>query len=273
MGLATSERHIKLGIAGVTGLSLVALILTVASVAPSQRGYAPQMSALEPIAVFPDFAAISNVNTKKQQFFDYLEIYVDAANHRISETRAKLIPLADMAMNGVPFSAPEKEWLVNLAGDYKVEHDRLSDKALLAELMLRVDILPPSLVLAQAANESAWGTSRFVLEGNNLFGQWCYVEGCGIIPRRRAREATHEVKRFDSTSSAVEAYFNNINTNQSYRYLRELRASMRNEQQQIDSMVLAFGLGRYSERGEHYVDEVQTLIMQNDLHDRDGGTG
>jgi Bax protein len=135
--------------------------------------------------------------------------------------------------------------------------------------MLRVDVLPPSLVLAQAANESAWGTSRFALEGNSLFGQWCYVEGCGIVPRRRARGATHEVKSFDSVAGTVRAYFNNINTNQSYEYLRELRADMREEDQPIDSMVLAFGLEPYSQRGDRYVDEVQNIIMQNDLHERD----
>ena len=136
-------------------------------------------------------------------------------------------------------------------------------------MYLRVDIIPASLVLAQAANESAWGTSRFTLEGNNIFGQWCYEEGCGIVPRRRAAGATHEVRRFETIEEAVAAYFVNINTNPVYQYLRELRAQMRVQQLELNPLVLAFGLGRYSERGGNYIDEVQSIIIQNDLLSRD----
>lgn len=261
----------RLAAGGLT-IAMAALIAIVSNLAPGQRPQPPEISALEPIAIFPDFGAISNVTVKKQQFFDYLEDYVDSENQRLIGIREDLRPLADMARSGVAFSERERDWLFELALTYDLDPADLSDSALLAELLLRVDVIPPSLVLAQAANESAWGTSRFALEGNNLFGQWCFEEGCGLVPKRRARGATHEVKSFDSVASAVRAYFNNINTNQSYEYLRELRADMREEEQQIDSMVLAFGLGRYSQRGDHYVDEVQNIILQNDLHDRDGET-
>lgn len=250
-------------------IAMAALIAIVSNLAPGQRPEPPELATLDPIAIFPDFGAIASVTAKKKQFFDYLEDYVDSENQRLIGIREDLRPLADLARSGVAFSERERDWLFQLAITYDLEPADLSDSALLAELMLRVDVIPPSLVLAQAANESAWGTSRFALEGNNLFGQWCFEEGCGLVPRRRASGATHEVKSFDSVASAVKAYFNNINTNQSYQYLRELRADMREEDQQIDSMVLAFGLGRYSERGDHYVDEVQNIILQNDLHDRD----
>lgn len=263
------EQKRELAVAAVTALSLALLIVTVSIIAPSQRPQVPKLANLEPIAIFPDFGAISSVDIKKRQFFDYLEDYVDSENLRLMDLREDLQPLADMSQNDVAFSERENRWLLGIADTYELDGGELSDAELLEELMLRVDVIPPSLVLAQAANESAWGTSRFALEGNNLFGQWCYEEGCGIVPRRRTKGATHEVKRFDSISSAVEAYFNNINTNQSYEYLRELRADMREEDQQIDSMVLAFGLGRYSQRGDHYVDEVQNIVIQNDLHERD----
>lgn len=255
--------------AGGISVAMALLIVIVNAIAPGQRPAEPVLSELDPIAIFPDFGAITNVTIKKQQFFDYLEDYVDEENQQLIEVRENLEPLAEMAQREVPFSERERGWLSQLADSYDLDPADLTDKELLSELMLRVDVIPVSLVLAQAANESAWGTSRFALEGNNLFGQWCFEEGCGLVPRRRASGATHEVKSFDSVAGAVSGYFNNINTNQSYEYLRELRADMREEQQQIDSMVLAFGLGRYSQRGDHYVDEVQNIIQQNDLHERD----
>lgn len=266
-----SEQNKERAVAGLTTFSLVLLVIAVTVIAPSQRPAPPVLAEIVPIAIFPDFGAIPNVDVKKQQFFDYLEDYVDSENTHVLSLREELLPLADMSQNGVAFSERETQWLLEIAETYNLDSVGLPDSEMLDELMLRVDVLPPSLVLAQAANESAWGTSRFALEGNNLFGQWCYVEGCGIVPRRRSRGATHEVKSFDSVAGTVSAYFININTNQSYEYLRELRADMREEDQQIDSMVLAFGLGRYSQRGDHYVDEVQNIIMQNDLHERDDG--
>jgi Bax protein len=259
----------ELALAATTSILLAALIATVTIVAPDQRSEPPALAKIEPIAIFPDFGAISNVDVKKQQFFDYLEDYIDFENERMISLREDLLPLANMSQNDIALSERETQWLLEVAETYQLDSINMPDSELLDELMLRVDVLPPSLVLAQAANESAWGSSRFALEGNSLFGQWCYVEGCGIVPRRRAQGATHEVKSFDSVGGTIRAYFNNINTNQSYEYLRELRADMREEDQQIDSMVLAFGLARYSQRGFHYVDELQNIIIQNDLHERD----
>ena len=146
-----------------------------------------------------------------------------------------------------------------------------SDQDIINELILRVDVIPVSLALAQAANESAWGTSRFALEGNNVFGQWCYKKGCGIVPAERRSGATHEVKSFTSVEQSVQAYILNINSHPSYRYLREVRAVMRERQGKLDPMGLAYGLDRYSERGNNYVDEVRNLIIQNNLRLRDEG--
>jgi Bax protein len=245
------------------------LVAVVIRVAPQQAPSPVALPEIAPIAVFPDFASIDDVDEKKRMFFDYLENYVDSENQKILEMRSDLEPLAEMAKSGVPFTEIEKKIILGLAQYYRLEIEDAKAADLVLELMRRVDVIPPSLVLAQAANESAWGTSRFTLEGNNVFGQWCFIEGCGIVPKRRNSGAIHEVKSFDSVSHAVSAYFLNINTNQSYDYLRDLRVHMRNENQPIDSMVLAIGLGRYSQRGDHYVDEVQNIILQNNLHLRD----
>ncbi len=267
--MIADERQLGLIVATLASLAMAGLISAVVSIAPSQAPVVVELPEMEPIAVFPDFASITDVDEKKRQFFDYLENYVDSENQKILETRKTLLPLAEMAENSVPFSAIERATIHQLAELYRLEIEGASSADLVRELMRRVDVIPPSLVLAQAANESAWGTSRFTLEGNNVFGQWCFIEGCGIVPRRRNSGAIHEVKSFDSVAAAVSSYFLNINTNQSYDYLRDLRVHMRNEDQPIDSMVLAIGLGRYSQRGDHYVDEVQTLIQQNNLHQRD----
>ena len=264
-----TTRGQELGVAALTSLALAGLIATVSQLASPVLPEITIETELTPITVFPDFASIQDVDVKKQQFFDYLEDYVIAQNESISEIREELQSFADIANSGVGFSNREREWILELADYYRIETADKTDREIANELMLRVDEIPVSLVLAQAANESAWGTSRFALEGNNIFGQWCFEEGCGIIPNRRRSGATHEVKRFDSISESISGYFQNINTHHSYRYLRELRAEMRESEDELDSLLLASGLGRYSERGDHYVDEVQNIILQNDLLERD----
>jgi Bax protein len=266
-----NSRKIELSVAAATSVAMVILIAVVAQLSSPAHQQSLQPDLVEPIVVFPDFAAIPSVDVKKQQFFDYLQDYIAAENNAIVEIRQELTAYADIANSGVAFSARKREWVLELAETYRIDNSGLDDRDIVNELMLRVDVLPISLALAQAANESAWGTSRFVLEANNIFGQWCYAEGCGVVPSRRRDGATHEVKRFESIESAVEAYLININSHPSYQYLREMRAEMRRRKQALDPMVLAYGLGRYSERGDHYVDEVQNIILQNDLKRRDQG--
>src|SRR5690606_9666584 len=125
--------------------------------------------------------------------------------------------------------------------------------------------LPPSLVLAQAANESAWGTSRFALEVNNFFGQWCYIQGCGVVPSRRGASARHEVKAFASVEEAVQAYFMHINTFPSYLDLRLRRGTRRGRELLIDGVSLAQGLESCSQRGEACIRVLQDIIRGNGL--------
>jgi len=125
------------------------------------------------------------------------------------------------------------------------------------------------LALAQAANESAWGTSRFAQDGNNLFGQWCYTNGCGLVPSRRREGATHEVRRFDNIRDSVESYIHNLNTFPSYQMLRRIRQQLRQQDRPIDGVSLADGLESYSSRGLDYIVELQRMIYSNELLERD----
>lgn len=248
--------------------AMTALIVVVQKYSRSPLEEVPHYS-FSPITVFPDFGSIESIDVKKQQFFDYLQGYVETENARIMELREQLLGFAAIVESGVGLSRRERVRLLQIAYQYELETDMSTDQRIINALLSRVDVIPTSLVLAQAANESAWGTSRFALEGNNLFGQWCYEAGCGIVPERRIRGATHEVKRFDSIADAIEAYFLNINSHHLYQEFRDLRARMRRQEKELDPMELAYGLGRYSERGDHYVDEVQSIIEQNSLQKRD----
>ncbi len=266
------EQHMAAGALGCLLAVLVTYVsLTTAPATSEMTAAEADLSEVKPISVFPDFASIDSVAVKKQQFFDFLEDYVMAENAKIAETRRELRSYVDIVNSGVAFSQRERRWILQLAEHYDLDISALSDREIANELYLRVDKVPVSLALAQAANESAWGTSRFARQGNNIFGQWCYEKGCGLVPRRRLSGATHEVKKFDSIQESVNAYINNINTHPSYGYLRELRARMRDQNRLLDSLDLAVGLGSYSQRGDSYVDEVQNLIMQNQLTERDNG--
>lgn len=218
------------------------------------------------VSELPDFESYGDTETRKEAFFSYLNTFVEAENKKIAETRAILQPMWEVVRLGQRLSDVEYATLLDVAEEYRLDVAELSDRQVMRELMKRVDVIPTSLVLAQAATESAWGTSRFAREGNNIFGQWCFDEGCGLVPNRRGQNATHEVRAFSSVQASISAYFRNLNTNHSYEDMREMRAQMRVQGRSLDSMVLARGLTRYSERGMAYVHEVQDIIRINRLN-------
>lgn len=212
----------------------------------------PELASLEPGA-------------KKERFFEFLRPVVVDANARVRRDRARLAAIAGRIERGAPLSWFDESTLTSLAEKYKVElgGDRpLADT--LDELEERVGIVPPSLALVQAAKESGWGTSRFALEGNNLYGQRCYEAGCGIRPRGRP-DANFGVARFDSVAASVESYIRNLNTHPQYAPFRELRDELRDAGEPLTGIRLADGLIDYSERGEPYVAEIKSLIRQNGL--------
>lgn len=263
------RRTAELFSAAIIAACMLVLIISVDQLAREGRQL-PQVVQLDPIAVFPDFASITRVDVKKQQFFDYLQDYISAENQRVINIRRELELYHETVRSGVALSTRARENMLVLADLYRVPDDVRSDLKYIEELLIRIDQVPVSLALAQAANESAWGTSRFAMEGNNLFGEWCYEEGCGLVPLRRISGANHEVQSFDSLQLSVESYFLNLNSHPRYNFFRELRSYMRNQGEGLNSVILAYGLSSYSERGDNYVDEVQTIIEQNNLRARDG---
>ena len=216
---------------------------------PERLSAPARVSAVAPaLSVLPDFALVADVDARKQQFFDFLEAYVNAENARLLQRRETLTMFARVLANGHRLSPSERVSLAKFALDYRVDFDsdrgQRGDAALVEQLLRRVDAIPVSLVLAQAANESAWGTSRFAVDGNNLFGQWCYEEGCGFVPLERADKASHEVRKFNTIAAAVSAYFKNLNTHTSYQHFRRMRARMRDQEKNLDPIQLAYGLSQ-----------------------------
>jgi len=131
-----------------------------------------------------------------------------------------------------------------------------------------MDEIPVSLAIAQAAKETGWGTSRFAQEGNALFGQWTW-SGEGLKPKEAEKGADHKVMKFNILQASVRAYQRNLNTHSSYKDFRQARAELRDAGKPLDSMVLSNYLDKYAETGEHYVEVLQKIILQNDLKDFD----
>lgn len=217
----------------------------------------------------PDFASMLDVQQKKDTFFSFLTPYIDVVNQQILQQRSRLLGLREKVLAGAVLNRSELNYLSGLRVEYELENEMLNTLNLINRLLKRADIIPHSLALAQAANESAWGTSRFAQDGNNFFGQWCYTEGCGIVPSQRREGARHEVKSFDSILDSVKSYIMNLNTFPSYQRLRDIRQRLREEGEPIDGIKLSEGLNSYSERGDEYIYELQTMIYSNNLLDFD----
>ncbi|MBF0444777.1 MAG: glucosaminidase domain-containing protein [Magnetococcales bacterium] len=218
----------------------------------------------------PDFAAIKDVKQKKNNFFAWLLEFVKKENSRISSLRERILAYQKQKLQKKPLLPRDIIWLKSLAREYGLSPKRYPHHPEFYPALLRsVDILPPSLVLAQGANESGWGGSRFARDANNLFGQWCYIKGCGLVPLRREKNQNHEVARYNSTGGSVRAFFHNINTHPAYAPLRKLREQLRYEQKPLSGLVLGDMLIPYSQRGKAYVKDIKALIKNNNLSQYD----
>lgn len=218
----------------------------------------------EPVVVMPpDFKAITDIAERKAAFFEYLLPLVEAENQRLQQLRGELLRMRAKVENGKSLTAKERAQVDAWAQDYEVEQTSLEE--MLERLERRIDVLPPAMVLAQAAAESAWGTSRFARVGHNYFGQWCFKEGCGLVPRRRSEGAIHEVTRFTSPQASVTAYFHNINTHSAYHSLRLLRQERNRQDETPSAFTLVGELRSYSERGAVYIEELRAIIRVNAL--------
>jgi len=214
-------------------------------------------------ATLPDFANYHDVHTKKVRFFSWLIPLVDEENERLSDLRQRLNFIYDHQRWGHELDEEDRDWLASVSREFGLEGMDVESAEFWIAIRQRVDSLPDILVLVQAANESAWGTSRFAREGNNLFGQWCFRQGCGLVPASRPDGETYEVARFESVDQSVASYMHNLNTGRVYQELREIRAGHRDSGEDPDATELAGGLMRYSIRGQEYIDELRAMIRHN----------
>ena len=206
---------------------------------------------------FPkDLDEIKNVELKKETFIKIVLPLVVAENQKIISDREKLKKIILRKIT----SDKEKLWLRQKFKEYRIKNGSVD------ELIKRMDIIPISIAIAQAAKESGWGTSRFALEGNAIFGQWTW-NGKGIAPLDRSKEKSHKILRFPILRASVKAYKNNLNTHKSYKEFRETRAKLRSRKKPIKGIVLISTLDNYAQTGVEYTKTLGKMIEQNSLDD------
>jgi len=207
---------------------------------------------------------LNSSSQKKELFLKTLLPMVLLANQEISLQRSKLLQLETRYHKGQSLTSEQTHLIETLQQKYTIAGDPQA-LSTYQELKKRVDIIPTSLALAQAANESAWGSSRFSQQGNNLFGEWTFAPGTGIIPEGRPEGATYEVKRFTTLYESIRSYAHNLNTHRAYKKFRMLRFAARQKGETLKGVPLADGLVQYSTRRQDYILDLQALMRQNNL--------
>ncbi len=201
---------------------------------------------------------IGNTKKRKNMFIKIVLPLIVKENNKIRIDRKRLFTILNKNSN----TDIEKKWLEKKFKQYGVRKNDLST------LKIRMDEIPVSLAIAQAAKETGWGTSRFALKGNALFGQWTW-SGEGLKPKNADKGKEHKVMKFHSLQLSVRAYLRNLNTHSTYKNLRKVRTELRNQNKPIDSMILSKHLDKYAETGSQYIEVIQKIIEQNNLKDFD----
>ena len=201
---------------------------------------------------------ISNTKKRKDMFIKIVLPLIVKENTKIRIDRTRLFKILNKNSN----TDIEKKWLEKKYKQYGVRRNDLTS------LKIRMDEIPVSLAIAQAAKETGWGTSRFALKGNALFGQWTW-SGEGLKPKNAEKGKDHKVMKFHSLQLSVRAYLRNLNTHSSYRNFRKARTELRNKSKSLDSLILSNYLDKYAETGNQYVEVLQKIIEQNNLKDFD----
>ena len=205
-----------------------------------------------------DLNTLGSTKKKRELFIKIVLPLILDENDKITSDRKKLFKILSKNFNTVG----ERVWLNRRFKEYKIDDRDVS------KLKMRMDIIPVSLALAQAANESGWGTSRFALEGNALFGQWTWSKK-GISPKNKDPNESHKVLQFQILKASVRAYKNNLNTHNAYKEFREVRARLRQENKEITGLDLVKYIKNYAAIGEKYVEILQSIIENNSLTDFD----
>ena len=205
-----------------------------------------------------DIKNIGNTKKRKEMFIKIVLPLILKENNRIRIDRKRLFLILNKNSN----TDIEKKWLEKKYKQYGVRKNDLST------LKIRMDEIPVSLAIAQAAKETGWGTSRFAQKGNALFGQWTW-SGEGLKPKDAEKGKDHKVMKFHSLQLSVRAYLRNLNTHSSYKNLRKARTEFRNKEKPLDSLILSKHLDKYAETGSQYIEVLQKIIKQNNLKDFD----
>ena len=205
-----------------------------------------------------DIKTLGDTKKKRELFIKIILPLILNENEKITEDRKKLFKILAKNFNTVG----ERVWLKRRFKEYKIEDQDLT------KLKIRMDIIPVSIAIAQAANESGWGTSRFALEGNALFGQWTWSKK-GISPKKADPNQTHKILQFQILKASVRAYKNNLNTHRAYQEFREARAKLRQTNSELDGLQLTKYLTNYASIGEKYVRILEDIIEKNSLTDFD----
>ena len=211
-----------------------------------------------------DLSQVPENKQRKAIFFRALLPLVLQVNEEILNDRRHLWKLRYQTALGEKLNAADRLWLRVMTERYKVKEGDID------ALFSRIDIVPTSLALAQAAEESGWGASRFAREGNAMFGQWARAASKGLVPLKRDEGKTHKVQSFETLIDSVRAYALNLNSHGAYKGFRKTRQSTRRSGSAIDGRVLAGKLHKYSERGVDYVISLRNLIDRNGLVLLDG---
>ena len=200
-----------------------------------------------------DLDTIKSVKNKKETFLQILLPLIVAENEKIKEDREFLLKI--LKQNE---SIKNKKWLNKKYKAYKVSDRNIK------ELIKKIDIIPTSIALAQAAKESGWGTSRFALEGNAIYGQWTWT-GDGIEPLEKTKDQNHKILKFPLLRASVKAYITNLNTHQGYKGFRTKRANLREQNKKLSGLELIHELKNYAQTGKEYTQTLEKIIKQNDL--------
>ena len=201
---------------------------------------------------------IENTQKRKEFFIQIILPLILKENNNIKIDRNRLFTIINKSNN----TKIEKKWLEAKYKQYGIPSKDLSI------LKIRMDEIPVSLAIAQAAKETGWGTSRFAQEGNALFGQWTW-SGEGLKPKESEKDEGHKVMKFNVLQASVRAYQRNLNTHSTYKEFRTARAELRDQAKDLNSLILAQYLNKYAETGEQYVEVLQKIIKQNNLRDFD----
>ena len=202
---------------------------------------------------------INNIDDRKKLFIKVILPLIIFENNKILEDRDNLNQIYREKI----LNKKELSWLKSKFKEYRVKDENIE------ELKIRMDIIPPSLAIAQAAYETGWGTSRFAMEGNSLYGVRTWKKGRGIVPNERTEEEKFEVLSYKIIRASISSYKKNLNTHQSYKEFREMRSQQRKKLRTISGLKLSQYLNKYSEIGYQYVDRLKKIIEQNSLTDFD----